>query len=82
MTPTQFSTTPPPAPTPQTVQDKFISRRLRIAGVLVVMGLVVEGLSLLWNHPLSFVMFIAIGGLLLFLGIVVYLAALVSPRRS
>jgi len=46
------------------------------------MGLVVEGLSLLWNHPLSFVMFIAIGGLLLFLGIVVYLAALVSPRRS
>jgi hypothetical protein len=49
---------------------------------LVVLGLVVEGLSLLWNHPLSFVIFLGLGGLLLFLGIVIYLTALVSPRRS
>ena len=65
-------------PTP----DDFISRRLRIAGVLIVLGLIVEALSLIWNHPLSFVAFLGIGGLLLFLGIVVYLAALVSPRQS
>jgi hypothetical protein len=65
-------------PTP----DHFISRRLRIAGVLIVFGLIVEGISLIWNHPLSFVAFLGIGGLLLFLGIVVYLTALVSPRQS
>jgi len=65
-------------PTP----DDFISRRLRIAGVLIVLGLIVEALSLIWNHPLSFVAFLGIGGLLLFLGIVVYLTALVSPRQS
>jgi hypothetical protein len=65
-------------PTP----DDFISRRLRIAGVLVVLGLIVEALSLIWNHPLSFVAFLGIGGLLLFLGIGVYLTALVSPRQS
>jgi hypothetical protein len=53
-----------------------------MAGILVVLGLVVEGLSLLWNHPLSFVMFLGVGGLLLFLGIVTYLTALVSPRRA
>ena len=62
--------------------DDFISRRLRIAGVLIVLGLIVEALSLIWNHPLSFVAFLGIGGLLLFLGIVVYLTALVSPRQS
>ena len=63
-------------------QDDFISKRLRIAGTLIVLGLIVEALSLIWNHPLSFVAFLAIGGLLLFLGIVVYLTALVSPRQS
>jgi len=66
----------------QPTPDDFISRRLRIAGVLIVLGLIVEALSLIWNHPLSFVAFLAIGGLLLFLGIVVYLTALVSPRQS
>jgi hypothetical protein len=65
-------------PTP----DDFISRRLRIAGVLIVLGLIVEAISLIWNHPLSFVAFLGIGGLLLLLGIVVYLTALVSPRQS
>lgn len=63
-------------------QEGFISRRLRIAGILVFLGLIVEALSLIWNHPLSFVAFVGIGGLLLFLGIVVYLTALVSPRPS
>ena len=65
-------------PTP----DDFISRRLRIAGVLIVLGLIVEALSLIWNHPLSVVAFLGIGGILLFLGVVVYLTALVGPRQS
>jgi hypothetical protein len=63
-------------------QNEFISKRLRVAGILIGLGLVVEGLSLTWNHPLSFVAFLGIGGLLLILGIVIYLTALVSPRQS
>jgi hypothetical protein len=62
--------------------NNFLSRRLRIAGILIALGLCVEALSLIWNHPLSFVAFLGIGGLLLFLGIVAYLTALVSPGQS
>jgi hypothetical protein len=65
-----------------TIPDDFIYKRLRIAGILIAIGLIVEALSLIWNHPLSFVAFLGIGGLLLFLGIAVYLIALVNPRQS
>ena len=58
------------------IQEEFITKRVRIAGVLVLLGLVVESLSLMWNHPLSFVAFLAAGGLLLGAGIVVYLLML------
>jgi hypothetical protein len=63
-------------------EDDFISKRLRIAGLLIFAGLIVEALSLIWNHPLSFVTFLGVGGLLLFLGIVVYLISLVRPRQA
>ena len=65
-----------------TIPDDFIYKRLRIAGILIAIGLIVEAFSLIWNHPLSFVAFLGIGGLLLFLGIAVYLIALVNPRQS
>jgi hypothetical protein len=60
------------------IQEEFITKRVRIAGVFVLLGLVVEGLSLMWNHPLSFVAFLGIGGLLLAAGIVTYLFMLLS----
>ncbi|HEV2992630.1 MAG TPA: hypothetical protein VG759_29630 [Candidatus Angelobacter sp.] len=56
----------------------FISKRLKLSGILIIAGLLVEGVSLLWNHPLSFVVFLGFGGLLLATGIVLYLWALVS----
>jgi len=58
--------------------NEFISRRLRLSGILIIVGQVVEGLSLIWNHPLSFVAFLGLGGLLLAAGIVLYLWTLVS----
>ena len=64
------------------IVDTFLAKRLRTAGILIVLGTVVEGLSLFWNHPLSFIAFVGIGGLLMFVGIIIYLAALVSPPRS
>ncbi len=34
------------------------------------------------NHPLSFVAFIGLGSLVLFVGVVIYLTALVFPRQA
>jgi polyferredoxin len=58
------------------IQEEFITKRVRIAGVLILLGLIVESLSLMWNHPLSFIAFLAVGGLLLAAGVVVYLLML------
>ena len=55
-----------------------MSRALRISGMLLIVGLLIELVSLHFNHPLSFLGFMFIGGGLLFLGVVVYLWALVS----
>jgi len=60
----------------------FIAKKLRLAGALVIAGLVVEGVTLWWNHPLSFIAFIGLGGLLMAAGIVIYLLALVNPPKS
>jgi hypothetical protein len=58
------------------IQEEFITKRVRIAGIFILLGLVVESLSLMWNHPLSFITFLAVGGLLLAAGVVVYLLML------
>lgn len=50
---------------------------LRIASALIILGLVAEIASLLWFHPLSFVLFAFVGATLIGLGIVVYLISLV-----
>jgi len=61
------------------IQENRIAARLRIAGTLVFLGLVVEALTLGWNNPIAFLVFMGIGGLLIFLGLVIYLLSLVSP---
>jgi hypothetical protein len=63
-------------------EDASISKKLRPAGALIALGLLVEGLSLVWNHPLSFIAFLGAGGLMMFIGIAIYLIALVTPQRS
>lgn len=50
---------------------------LRVSSALIIVGLLVEIASLLWFHPLSFVLFAFVGTSLIGLGIVVYLASLV-----
>lgn len=55
-----------------------IHSKLRLVGVLIIVGLVVQTLSLLWNHPLSFIAFVSIGGLFLASGIILYLFTLVN----
>lgn len=60
-------------------QTNSMSKKLRTAGACIIIGIVVEALSLVWNHPLSFVAFVGIGGLFMAVGILLYLWALVSP---
>lgn len=60
------------------VQELKMSARLRIAGVLILLGLLIEGFTLTWNNPIAFLVFLGIGGLLIVIGIVFYLLSLVS----
>jgi predicted membrane channel-forming protein YqfA (hemolysin III family) len=55
-----------------------IEGRLRISGVLIVLGLLVEALSLIRIHPLAFLSFMFIGGALLIAGIIVYLTSVAA----
>ena len=54
-----------------------IRRLLQISSSLVIVGLLLEIVSLLWFHPLSFVLFAFAAAILIGLGILVYLFSLV-----
>lgn len=55
-----------------------MSRALRVSGLLLIAGLLIEFVSLHFNHPISFLGFMFIGGGLIVPGVLVYLWALVS----
>jgi len=63
-------------------QTAKMASRLRIAGVLIFIGLLIEGLTLTWNNPIAFLVFLGMGGLLIFVGLVFYLISLVSPSAT
>lgn len=54
-----------------------IQRFLKVSSGLIILGLLAEIVSLLWFHPLSFVLFAFVSATLIGLGILVYLASLV-----
>ena len=56
-----------------------IEKALRIAGILLILGIVVEVVSLIWEKPLAFLLFAGVGGSLTLLGILLYLYSLL-PR--
>ena len=55
-----------------------MGNRLRLSGVLIATGLVVQLVTLHWNHPLSFLAFLFIGSPLIAFGIGVYLYAVLT----
>jgi len=59
------------------ISEIGIGRLLRISSGLVIVGLLLEIVSLLWFHPLSFVLFAFLAAALIGLGILVYLVSLV-----
>jgi hypothetical protein len=58
-----------------------IERRIRVAAALVLVGIVIEAVTLRILHPLSFVLFAALGALAIGAGIVVYLLALLRATE-
>jgi RsiW-degrading membrane proteinase PrsW (M82 family) len=57
-----------------------MNRRLRISGILVIIGLLVEALCLVWSRPIAFVVLVCLGGALIGLGVLLFLYSLVpSP---
>ena len=53
-------------------------KRMRFAGVCLAAGLLTEALCLIWATPIAFIVFVAIGGLLIGIGLLVYLYSIVS----
>jgi hypothetical protein len=59
-----------------------MNKRLRISAILIAVGLVVELLTLKWDHPLSFIIFMSFGAVLLVVGILFFLFSLtIDPNR-
>ncbi len=61
-----------------TEKSSRLQRKLKIAAYLLIAGLAVEGISLHWAHPTSFLLFISLGGILVVAGIAIYLIAIVT----
>jgi hypothetical protein len=59
-----------------------LEKRLQISGTLLILGLLIEALCLLAAKPIAFVIFVAVGGLLLFAGVALFLFSLVSAPRA
>ena len=59
------------------LSQKAVWRLLQVSSAFVIVGLALEIVSLLWFHPLSFVLFAFVAVALIGLGILVYLASLV-----
>jgi hypothetical protein len=45
-----------------------LQRKLKTAAYLLTAGLIVEGITLLWAHPTSFLLFMGLGGFWSWLG--------------
>src|SRR5262249_7715727 len=59
-----------------------IEKRIRMAGILLIAGLLVELATLRWSHPTAFLFFLTLGGLFMAAGIIVYLLSLVSANEK
>ena len=60
----------------------LIESRIRWSGMLIVVGLIVQMLTLLWTHPLAFMCFLLVGCPLVGAGIVFYLYSLVLHHHT
>ena len=62
------------------IEATGMGRSLRLPGILLILGLAIELISLLWTKPLAFILFAFVGGALFLAGIFLYLYSLVAVR--
>jgi predicted membrane channel-forming protein YqfA (hemolysin III family) len=55
-----------------------LHRKLKISAYLLIAGLAIEGITLQWAHPTSFLLFIILGGILISAGVAVYLIEILT----
>ena len=61
----------------------IIERRLQLSGIILMLGLIVQALCLiLGGGAMGFMIFACLGGLLVMVGIIVFLVSLVAARPS
>ena len=63
------------------IPTNVVEGRIRIAALLVLLGLVIEGVTLSILHPLSFVTFASLGVLCMAAGIVLFLLTLLQAAE-
>ena len=64
-----------------TTQLTKLEERLKRSGILVAGGLLAELISLLWNHPTAFFLFLGVGAVLIAAGIIYYFYSLVTVHE-
>jgi fructoselysine-6-P-deglycase FrlB-like protein len=64
------------------LSEHLIERRLQFAGSLLILGLLIEAISVVWTRPIAFVVFVAFGGSLFAAGILLYLYSLVRVKAA
>jgi hypothetical protein len=58
--------------------DGKIEKRMRLAGTLVGLGLLIQFLTIFWNHPLAFLVFVMAGVPLALAGVLIYLLSVLA----
>ena len=57
-----------------------LEKHIQIAGLFLIAGLLVEAFCLFKALPITFVIFAAAGGLLMFIGLAIFLYSLISTN--
>ena len=59
-----------------------LERRLQISGIILILGLIVEGVCLLGRGPVAFILFVGLGGILFAGGFLFYLYSLLGATAE
>ena len=65
---------------PNTPATPLVERRLRKAGLLTAVGLVIQLMTFIWIHPLAFIAFAVISCPLVVAGVLLFLYSLISHQ--
>lgn len=66
----------------KTDKNGRMESRVRVSAVLLIVGLLIEAISLRWAHPTAFLVFVFIGGAFMGVGGLLFLYSLVETERS